>query len=67
MIVTFNFQFNITHAHQFRDLGGFSKNSRCAFITIWTCVLFIIWNDRNKRIFHSKSDNLETLAEKVKL
>lgn len=32
----------ITHAHQFRDLGGFSKNSRCAFITIWTFVLFII-------------------------
>jgi len=57
----------ISHAHQFRDLGGFSKNSRCAFITIWTSVLFIIWKDRNKRIFHNMFDTLEILTEKVKL
>ena len=56
-----------THSTQFRGLGGFSKNSRTAFTIIWISVLFVVWKDRNNRIFQNKSVQLETLAEKVKL
>ena len=50
----------------FMALEDFPK-TQCAFTTIWTSVLFVIWKDCNRRIFHNKSDHLETLAEKVKL
>jgi len=56
-----------THSYQFRGLGGFSKNSRTAFTIIWISVIFVVWKDRNNMIFQNKSDQLETLAEKVKL
>jgi hypothetical protein len=56
-----------THSSQFCGIGGFSKNIRTVFIIIWIAVLFVVWKDRNNRIFHNKSDQLVALAEKVKL
>ncbi|GAU20775.1 hypothetical protein TSUD_84930 [Trifolium subterraneum] len=56
-----------SHSSQFRGLGGVTKNSRTAFTIIWISVLFVIWKDRNRRMFKSGSDTLETLAEKIKL
>jgi len=55
-----------THANQFCALKGLSKNSRTAFSIIWISVLFVIWKDRNRRIFQNHSDQLEALLEKVK-
>ncbi|GAU48696.1 hypothetical protein TSUD_186890 [Trifolium subterraneum] len=50
-----------------RGLGGASNSSKTAFTIIWISVLFVSWKDRNRRIFQSGSDMLETLTEKVKL
>ncbi|GAU46455.1 hypothetical protein TSUD_402220 [Trifolium subterraneum] len=36
--------------------------ARIAFTIIWISVLYIIWKDRNKRIFTSGADTLETMA-----
>jgi hypothetical protein len=56
-----------TYPYQFSGLGGFSKNSRSAFTIIWISVIFAVWKDRNNKIFQRKSDQLETLTEKIKL
>ncbi|XP_024636174.1 uncharacterized protein [Medicago truncatula] len=56
-----------SHANQFCALGGFSKNSRTAFTIIWISVLFVIWKDRNRRIFQNQVEHLEALFERVKL
>jgi len=56
-----------SHAYQFGGLGNFSNNSRTVFAILWISVLFVVWKDRNNRIFQNRSDQLETLAEKVKL
>jgi hypothetical protein len=55
------------HSNQFCALGGFSKNSRTAFTIVWISVLFVIWKDRNNRIFDNHFDQLTGLLEKVKL
>ncbi|KAK2368495.1 hypothetical protein QL285_081684 [Trifolium repens] len=41
--------------------------SRTAFTIIWISVIYVIWKDRNNRVFHNKADQIETLAEKAKL
>jgi hypothetical protein len=56
-----------SHATQFCALGGFTKNSRTSFTVIWISVLFVIWKDRNRRIFQNHFDHLEALLERVKL
>jgi len=53
-----------SHSNQFCGLGGFSKKSRTTFTIIWISVLFVIWKDNNRRIFHNKMDQLVALAEK---
>lgn len=57
----------VSHSNHFSGLGGFSKNSRTIFTIIWSSVLFVIWKDRNRKIFHNQMDQLVLLAEKVKL
>jgi hypothetical protein len=56
-----------SHATQFCSLGGFSKNSRTGFTVIWISTLFVIWKDRNRRIFHNQFDHVDALLERVKL
>ncbi|XP_024634465.1 uncharacterized protein [Medicago truncatula] len=56
-----------SHASQFCALGGFSKKSVTGFTIIWISVLFVIWKDRNRRIFQQQFDQLEVLLERVKL
>ncbi|XP_024626681.1 uncharacterized protein [Medicago truncatula] len=56
-----------SHTHQFCALGGFSKKSTSAFTIIWISVLFVIWKDRNRRIFQNQHEHLEALSERVKL
>jgi len=55
------------HSYQFCALGGFSKNSRTTFSIIWISTLFVIWKDRNDRIFDNNFVQLTGLLEKVKL
>ncbi|GAU11374.1 hypothetical protein TSUD_343650 [Trifolium subterraneum] len=42
-------------AVQFRGLGGYSKSSGDMLIIIWVATLYVIWLDRNSRIFRSCS------------
>ncbi|GAU40836.1 hypothetical protein TSUD_287740 [Trifolium subterraneum] len=56
----------ILHFNQFCGLGGSSKSSNTLLIIIWVAVLFIIWKDRNHRIFKGGQDSLEAMVEKVK-
>ena len=56
-----------THANQFSALGGFSKKSRTTFAIVWISALYVIWKDRNRRIFQNQFDHLEHLLERVKL
>jgi len=56
-----------THSSQFCSNGGFSKSSRTMFTIIWIAVVFVVWKDRNNRIFQNKSNKLLALAEKAKL
>ena len=66
IVTVFHAEINI-HSKHFSALGGFSKNSRTTFTIIWISVLFVIWKDRNRRIFHNQTDQLVALVEKVKL
>ncbi|GAU39629.1 hypothetical protein TSUD_397170 [Trifolium subterraneum] len=45
------------HAEQFGGLGGNSKTSRNLFTIIWVSLLFVIWKDRNDRIFQMGNDS----------
>ncbi|GAU37371.1 hypothetical protein TSUD_277450 [Trifolium subterraneum] len=53
-----------TTCGKFRGLGDVSKCSMIAFTVIWISVLYIIWKDRNRRIFTPVAGMLEMLAEK---
>lgn len=55
------------HATQFCALGGFLKNSRTGFTAISISTLFVIWKDRNRRIFQNQIDHLDALLGRVKL
>ncbi|GAU20019.1 hypothetical protein TSUD_273540 [Trifolium subterraneum] len=55
------------HTEQFAGLGGNSKTSRNLFTIIWVSVLFVIWKDRNDRIFQMGNDSGVTLLERIKL
>jgi hypothetical protein len=55
------------HSTHFCGLGGFSRGTNAMLIIIWVAVLFVIWKDRNSRIFKSGHDSLEAMAEKFKL
>jgi len=47
------------HIVQFRSLGGFSKNTCYAFYLKWLSSVWIIWHDRNARVFQHKEDIID--------
>ncbi|GAU42359.1 hypothetical protein TSUD_350250 [Trifolium subterraneum] len=55
------------HSIQFCGLGGASKGYTKVFTIIWISVLYVIWRDRNNRIFKSVHESIDKLAERVKL
>ena len=55
------------HFLQFGGFGGFSNKSHLTFNIIWILALFTIWKDHNMRLFHNKSEQLQSLLENVKL
>ncbi|RHN79618.1 putative reverse transcriptase zinc-binding domain-containing protein [Medicago truncatula] len=55
------------HLYQFGTLGGFSKNNRSAFHLIWLSCVWVIWLERNARVFHQTEASINQLLDKVKL
>ncbi|GAU13302.1 hypothetical protein TSUD_42560 [Trifolium subterraneum] len=55
------------HSIQFSGLGSNQKASFIGLTVIWVATLYVIWRDRNNRLFKSVLDPIEKLAEKVKL
>jgi hypothetical protein len=42
------------HIIQFPSLGGFSKHTCSTFYLIWLSTVWIVWRDRNARVFQHK-------------
>ncbi|AES90772.1 hypothetical protein MTR_4g097730 [Medicago truncatula] len=55
------------HLYQFGTLGGFSKSNRSAFNLIWLSCVWVIWIERNTRVFHQKEASFIQLLDKIKL
>ena len=55
------------HLYQFGTLGGFSKNNCSAFHLIWLSCVWVIWLERNARVFHQTEASINQLLDKVKL
>lgn len=47
-------------------LGGFWKYKLILFHLIWCSTLWILWKERNVRIFKNKDDNIHYLLDKIK-
>ncbi|GAU29337.1 hypothetical protein TSUD_227080 [Trifolium subterraneum] len=56
-----------SHSTQFCGMGGLSKSCHILLTTIWAATLFIIWKDRNSRVFKAKHATIEALVEHIKL
>ncbi|GAU47989.1 hypothetical protein TSUD_272340 [Trifolium subterraneum] len=56
-----------SHSTQFCGMGGLSKSCHILLTTIWAATLFIIWKDRNSRVFKAKHATIEVLVEHIKL
>jgi hypothetical protein len=56
-----------SHSTQFCGMGGLSKSCHILLTTIWATTLFIIWKDRNSRVFKAKHATIEALVEHIKL
>lgn len=48
-------------------LEVFQKTLKTTFTIIWISVLYVIWKDRNRRVFQNQFDHVEALLERVKL
>ena len=45
----------MSHLTQFGDLGGFSTKVKYSLHIIWIAVVWVIWKERNRRIFSVQS------------
>jgi len=54
------------HLYQSGTLGGFSKKHRSSFNLIWLSCVWMIWLERNARVFHQKEASINQLLDKVK-
>lgn len=48
-------------------LEVFQKTLKTTFTIIWISVLYVIWKDRNRRVFQNKFDHVVALLKRVKL
>jgi len=55
------------HLYQFSTFSGFSNSKRSALNLIWLSCVWVIWLERNARIFHQKEASFHQLLDKVKL
>jgi len=54
------------HILQLRTLGGFSKTVSSTFYLIWLSCTWIVWRDRNSRVFQQKGNSIHQLIDKIK-
>jgi len=57
----------VEHFYQFEYLGDFSKNICATFQLIWLTTVWVIWYERNVRVFHQKEESLQHLQDKIML
>jgi hypothetical protein len=55
------------HFTQFTLMAGMPSSSHYVFKVIWFAYVWVIWKDRNNRVFHNTGSNHSVLFEKVKL
>jgi hypothetical protein len=54
------------HYIQFCSMAGFPRCTHPYFTTIWYACVWVIWKDRNKRIFQNEASHAVNLLEKIK-
>jgi len=57
----------LDHLHHFGQLAGVPLLSHTFLKVIWHATAWVIWKERNNRIFNNKIHDLEHLLESVKL
>ena len=55
------------HHSQFTLLAGIPRSSQCVFKVIWFACVWVIWKDRNDRVFKNTGSHSSVLREKIKL
>ena len=55
------------HFNQFVHSSGGYAPRRLFLHLIWLCCIWVIWNERNQRLFSNKANTMEHLLEKVKM
>ena len=53
--------------HQFRNLAGVSRSTHTFLQVIWHACVWLIWKERNSRIFNHKTKEVGHLLDSVKL
>jgi len=56
----------LDHLIQFVALGGYSKKLRALPQLVWFSTVWVIWRERNTRIFQQKEDVLHHLLDRMK-
>jgi len=55
------------HFYQFVYSAGASRTIRSFMQLIWLCCVWVLWNERNSRVFKNMDHTVHQLVEKVKL
>ena len=55
------------HYTQFSLMAGMPRSSHHVFKVIWFVCVWVIWKDRNDRVFKNTGSNSSVLIEKIKL
>ena len=57
----------VDHCHQFRYSSGGYIPRRSFLHMIWLYCIWVLWNERNHRLFSNKVKSIMQLLEKVKI
>ena len=55
------------HCVQFSNMAGMPRSAHEYFKVVWFAFVWIIWKERNHRIFNNTMSDPSSLADKVKL
>jgi len=54
------------HFHQFIHYLGYSKARRSFLQLLWLLCVWLVWNERNNKLFNNTETPIEQLLDKVK-
>jgi hypothetical protein len=54
------------HFHQFIHYSGHSRARRSFLQLLWLLCIWLVWNERNNRLFNNTESSIEKLVDKVK-